>query len=411
MLVRLIFLFLLVITFTACESSSQKQHTMTIEVVGLGDQIGVGTADGKQYFFEGTDDFSPEFSLRVNQKIVDESGLIVTSHPEGQYCYIDPVQTEINRDTSTYKIFCDTVSQLDGVQEVDVGQGVTCVLMDNRLHCWGDFIPLDERLVRAHVNGQWLATGTFVNPRLLQATGREVCLVDDNGLYCSHIPQERLASINAATSSIKELAFDHFTVCYIDDNGVTCDSLTDDSLVNTPKSLVAPHSLTVSKFANFACVIDQGKPICWGGLAELFSFANENYEGITVNGLGYCAFSHSSVDCQFGVVGAVFELAIGEQQRLSNTNGFVDFDNSLVEITQVATNENYGCALSSSGTTCWGIIEAGFYAASDLSSQPKELVLSDGHGCLLEPISDEINTLICFGDDIFEAVSIPESLQ
>lgn len=361
---------------SACESNSSNRNIVEVEMLGLHGDVAIQIADEEPQVISREHSGST-VSLTTRANELTEDSITVTSHPEGQLCLVRSAATDLSQFPAKLGLTCVAFSEIpEGVSEVAVMRGSTCAIIHDRLHCWG----LTYR-------DDWHHGVEYSNPRLLVNSNRlyhnRHCLIDDTGLHCNTIEGLSLGFDTEALSEqfddVRELALSPYgdDLCFIDNNGLQCaSSATGGSgglaelLAENAPELTDPHSLTLTERS--LCVVDQGKPICWG------------YDHTPLDHLN---------DIQHIKIGSSFSGCANSLDTMHFWGLFEEVPEDLGLVTDFALNSQYVCALTLDGTRCWGYPRYVIDAIYTLG-YPDTLALAEYHGCVIRE-----ERLSCFGSN------------
>jgi alpha-tubulin suppressor-like RCC1 family protein len=190
---------------------------------------------------------------------------------------------------------------------------------------------------------------------------------------------------------------DRANICAINLNEISCwgpGSLRQ----NIPQNLKQPTKLSIVKTltgmpVENACVIDNGKPFCWGdnSFGQLdYPQDLGNVSSIYVGLIFTCAFTGQGISCW------------GLKEYYKH---FLNPNIEIINPTQFEMSDNFACILDEGEVKCWGKNNFGQLEVPRLIN-PRKVAVGENHACALD---DE--GVKCWGDNRFGQSQVPMGID
>lgn len=378
----IVFAVIFAIVITGCESDKTptpppELGSVKVSAVGLDGFLGV-TLNGEETIHESTQasnvPFSFESTTMVFEKLLETGEAVdikIERQPDLSYCELKAGQDWVfdAEDNSWFTVFCQPYRKgSDMTSSVDISDTHACAIVDGRAVCFSE----NPRIFRT--------PSDLNSPQLLKAGYGFSCAVQADQLICWGDDEYGFASFATpdTVGGIKELELGVTGGCLIDDEDLKCwgdDALT--LVTDYPKGLSSPSKLVVK--GHSACVLDSGKPYCWGGSVEQGDLPPDLavVADIDISALYGCAVTDSS---------SVVCWPNGRSDEPAQVPG------DLGRVSSVAVGLNTACAVTDNGLRCWGESGTSLSLTDRIVSYPTELVLAEFSGCAIQE-----SELTCYG--------------
>lgn len=365
-----------------CESSernSEKADVGSIKVLtyGLDGHLGL-TLNGTETLMATNwqDSRTTDRNTSVFKQLLktgDTVELEVTQQPEGSYCEVKEEQSFIYdiEENSDFTVVCQAYGKAyEPALSVDTSPTHSCAKLEARVHCYSNN-PRISRVPAEVVDPQLVKVGHGFSCAV--QAGQLLCWGDDEYPFLTYTPPE-------IVGTVKELELDYASACLIDDEGLKCwGDETTDVVRDYPQELVSPRHLYLE--SGNACVVDSGAPYCWGHNVDQQGIPSDLTEvtDIAVDVLYGCAVENSAVVCW------------------SNEDDLevASVPEDLGRVSSIALGNFTACATTDNGLRCWGntnpLLDQ-LILTEKIVPYPDELVISERTGCGIQE-----GELVCFG--------------